>query len=139
MSDFFNFKKKYYDSGTLIKFRGKVKTTDNNIIELDNKILRFLYTDKNCVFLEDTDNGERYVYEDSFNFKWCIVEIVWDKTMYQDVVDQANKGKELSEEGCNNIILGIVLMVFGLVFYDWWLIWIMVVVWLYFSVIKGGK
>lgn len=137
MVDFFTFKNKTYSSGTLVKFRGKVKAEDNSIVEFNNKILKFLYRDSNCVFLEDVDDGKQYVYGDSFYFNWCITEIVWDKTMYQHIATPEKA--EISEEGCNNIVLGIVLMVFGLVFYDWWLIWIMVAAWLYFSVIKGGK
>jgi len=136
-NDYFYYNKKKYDSGTLIVFSGNVKTKDGCHTRLEKRTLEFIYEDNNGMLFKDVDSGKEYIYDDGFYFNWCVNEILWDKTMYQHLVTPEES--KISEEGCNNIILGIVLMVFGLVFYDWWLIWIMVTVWLYFSVIKGGK
>ena len=136
-NDYFYYKKKKYYSGALIRFTGDVKTKEGDVVKLEKSLLEFICEEDGKMFFKDAGSGTEYIYDNVFYFSWCVNEIVYDRKVFQS--HQIAQEKHMTEENCNNILLGIALMVFGLIFYDWWLIWVMVIAWLYFSVIKGGK
>lgn len=123
---FFEYKNKFYTSGTKVLFKGKCFLGDKEVY-LSNVVVEFMYTDNGWVFKYD-DNI--YVYKSNKHtpefwqkqLEGCIVEIITD----QSQISHKQKTKEViwTDGMVAATIWYVVVMLFATIFYARVGIWI---------------
>lgn len=130
---YFNYKKKYYNSGTQFIFNGKCLLNGNEVV-LNNQVCEYLYTEKLLRYFKCNGNIYTCRWEE---FEWKICGIIEDQIM------QPQQKQEpvfyWTDDMVVKTIWYVIIMLLAIIFKDCIAIWIFATIIWYSSVFNNKK